>query len=1343
MPNGSECPITVLCDSGAVVANYISPLLVEKLFIEYDEDLPIRAAPPGAVAKLADGVTVHEVEGIVNLAITVLDSDSRPHMAVLDFEIFPIDQNVEVFIGFPSLCTVLKGLFLRIIDEGEQLYSQEIGRELEKSIAAVTILPEQYDKGEYEIRYPFVWAYSAADRIAEEESLLVEEFLKEPPISFVASRTYDEHRLEFMRTYDKQIFPEEHRKGNSDIPNEVVEFKRWLEVEGWKAFQPTANGWQGIKDVEISLEWKESLPRALPCNPRPVPNKLREKFEEYLDNMTKYFLVRSDSLIVTPILCVPKPPDGIRVVGMYNLTVNKYLASTTYYIPNARYLVQKCANSSWFGNGDITRAFHQLMLDVNSSKALTIATTRGNFRPVAIPEGVVCGSHYLQEVMSTIMAGSEDFNIVLFDNLFFFGKTLAEFLTNFRWVLQKSIEYRVIWNLSKTSYSQREILFGMSITPTGFSIARERYQGILDLGFPSNVKEARSCLGVLNFTADFVPPPGYAEYAFHIFDMTKKDFNWDPNTWKVDYRAAFERLKRVCTEGLITLGFPDYSLKWLVYCDASSKAACAVIVQIDEKGRQVPLAIYSKKFSDRAQGWPVIQQEAFSFDLAYSKGRTLLVGKPHDLLTDHENLLRIEKSERLMIRGIVQKMQGFNIERVLHIAGTKNPADHATRAPIINEVASVLRDDDTDAIPIWFSPCNNGISSILCKQWRKKGWSTSRISDTLNMLALASSTTVHVPEDIQEVTGYHEAIHMVAALQGQEVDMAIKEAHTDRHGHWGLVKTRENLNRDYPDHGVTDEQISTFLLGCYTCQKHSSRAPPAVIPFDKTHNRFPDDVTKAFRHVLSVDFVKLPKTSKGNVGASVFLNHFTRRFRWYAQPDNTSRELAKSFLKHYSVHGSFHYCLSDQGRDLLGECFKYLRTYLGQPNHLFSHMTSIAYRPQGHGTEPTIKKIINRLRDLVNDPEFDMEWDDEITMAIVEILINFSRNSETGAIPIAVESGDPEIYFSIPEEANFPEEKTADFTKLVHERILHLRSILAKNHEIRHAKKTANNSGTRNKLLAPGTFVLHHDHKLDNKLKLPREGPYEVIRHEPNSNEVIVKDLITGACDVRVYSGNLTAFRGTSEDALQAAMLDNQQHTVSRILGYQGDPLLRTSCSFLVEFIGKNKDPELIWKAWDSELDQLVQYEEFCRQRSELSFLLHSRKSMSKLIAEVKRQRIDVDEGQVSYWDLRSWGQQWYVELNLPNHFISRYMVKGVYGKVHSHRGGQRIDINFPALCEYYQGSAGMDSLAVHLWGRNSIWKNEWILVDEAFVIKNPSLLNEFYRTEYLRIIKKRLEDNK
>ncbi|NBO24568.1 MAG: hypothetical protein EBU93_04985, partial [Chlamydiae bacterium] len=112
----------------------------------------------------------------------------------------------------------------------------------------------------------------------------------------------------------------------------------------------------------------------------------------------------------------------------------------------------------------------------------------------------------------------------------------------------------------------------------------------------------------------------------------------------------------------------------------------------------------------------------------------------------------------------------------------------------------------------------------------------------------------------------------------------------------------------------------------------------------------------------------------------------------------------------------------------------------------------------------------------------------------------------------------------------------------------------------------------------------------------------------------------------------------------------------------------------------------------------------------------------------------------ICYYDLRSWGHAWYNEINLPNHFVTRYMVKGIYGKTGIYRGIQRIDINFPSMFENYIGSAGMDAVGVQLWGMNFIWKSDWILIDDKFVYNHPFLLNEFYRASQLRILETRIQ---
>jgi hypothetical protein len=52
----------------------------------------------------------------------------------------------------------------------------------------------------------------------------------------VASRTFEEHREEFLRVYDSKIFPTMFQKGQSNIPACVIDFKNYLEQRGYRAF---------------------------------------------------------------------------------------------------------------------------------------------------------------------------------------------------------------------------------------------------------------------------------------------------------------------------------------------------------------------------------------------------------------------------------------------------------------------------------------------------------------------------------------------------------------------------------------------------------------------------------------------------------------------------------------------------------------------------------------------------------------------------------------------------------------------------------------------------------------------------------------------------------------------------------------------------------------------------------------------------------------------------------------------------------------------------------------------------------------------------------------------------
>ena len=1325
LSNGSTISLTVLLDSGATHANYISPSAITEINERMQpEQLTILKPDRTYTATLADGITKYTISGIVKLQVSIVDSKDRAHTASLIFHVFPCQPDTSAIIGLPTLCTVYQDLFFDVIIEAAPHFTPS---QFDSMVSQVRLLPIEFDRGQYEVHNQ-IWSQPVSDLIAPEEHE-VPEF----GVNFMTSNTFAENKSNFLEAFDSQIFPIYFREGQPNIPQCVVDFKDFLRAEGYRAFQPSEQGWTFIKGIEVSIDLKENSPSVIHHNPRPVAHTLRSTLDKYIDDLLTYFWVPEyESTVVTPLVVAPKSDGGIRVCGAYNVTVNKITKLPSYAIPFPRDKVKSVIGSAWMAKIDVKRAFHNLALDLQSSKLLTIATHRGNFRPLGMPEGVIFGTQYLQQVMTLVLDSCEKYCLVLFDDLFLHAPTLELFCSYFIWVLRRCIAVGIVLSLEKTSFGTEGILFGMRVSKSGYEMDPARLQGLRDVGFPTTSSEVRSVMGLFNFVSDFCPR--YADIAAPLFEMSTKKFNWDAASWKIDYRHHFELLKHACTDCLVRLAFPDYEKEWVTYSDASMRAVCGIIVMLvkaDGEERQFPLAIYSKKLSGSALNWSTIQAEAFAIYNTYANGRDLLLGKPHDLLTDHANLLQMEKSERPMIRNICAYLQQFQISKILHVRTHENPADHPTRSPIIsssnNHVSTVTHSRV-------FCPTCPFIYDHLYSCWIQS-MSEDEVFDRMDMLTLASSVHWKDSNSACRSTSISETKHFLSTLQLSDDDLfKLKAVHSGRTGHWGFRKTKQILDEENPGHGLSDSDISLFIIGCNICQKNRAYARPAVIPFDKTHHKFPDN-DGAFRHMLSIDLLKLPPTSKGNAILCVILNHFTKRVRYYVQRDNTARSLSVSFFQHYSVHGPFCFIKSDEGSDLMSQSFTLLREYLGKPDQLFVHLPSLPYRPQAHGTEPSVKKAVQALRDILNDPDWDSswEWDDPITISTIECVVNFSRNSETGAIPIAVETGDPDIYFDLPDDlSTMPEAKTTDFILLVQKRMSIIRKILSKNHSILHEKRSELNNPARNELLQPGQFVTHRSHKAANKLKLPRLGPYLVLEHLYNSNDVKCRDLISDAI-VTFHSSTLSLFPGSAEKAREAAQLDDNQHVISKIVAYTGDVMKKTTLEFLVRFADDSES----WVTWSSDIDQTQQFEIFCRSKPQLFFALLDSKQAALAIADIKRSPIYLDQDSEVYVDLRRWDEVWYSELDLPNYLTITYVVKGIYGQAHNEFKFPRIDITFPALDESFIGAKGMDSVFIKLWGSNSQFHPDWVLIDDDFLLKYPHVLDDNKRKKRISDIKR------
>eukprot|EP01031_Cornospumella_fuschlensis_P027063 gene27063-32700_t len=222
-------------------------------------------------------------------------------------------------------------------------------------------------------------------------------------------------------------------------------------------------------------------------------------------------------------------------------------------------------------------------------------------------------------------------------------------------------------------------------------------------------------------------------------------------------------------------------------------------------------------------------------------------------------------------------------------------------------------------------------------------------------------------------------------------------------------------------------------------------------------------------------------------------------------------------------------------------------------------------------------------------------------------------------------------------------------------------------HQARVAAKRAAASGvtigTQN-TYAPGDFVLF---QLDptkprpTKLSPKYLGPYQVINQD--KNDVSARHVNLG--DVRtMHVERLKPFYGSLADAQEMAMLDQDQYLITSILAYRGDPDQRTSTQFEVEFA----DGSILWLPWSQDLSRAVQFEDFCRSRSELEPLIYDL-AVAKMLDHQLTQTpiVEVAVGDSVWIDLRFYGSAWYTALNLPDLDHTRYVVSFTYTRWAGH----------------------------------------------------------------------------
>ena len=182
---------------------------------------------------------------------------------------------------------------------------------------------------------------------------------------------------------------------------------------------------------------------------------------------------------------------------------------------------------------------------------------------------------------------------------------------------------------NKCTFAAREVTYlGNHVTEEGHLPDPSLLAAIREISPPKNATEVRFFLGLAAYYRRYVK--NFAAIAGPLHALTRKDavFHWSSGC-----QDAFDRLKTLLITSPIT-AFPDFSLPFRLYTDASTAGHGAILAQVRE-GKERIICYASRSLNLAEKAYPATKLECLAIVWAVAKFRPYLMSMPFEVYTDH------------------------------------------------------------------------------------------------------------------------------------------------------------------------------------------------------------------------------------------------------------------------------------------------------------------------------------------------------------------------------------------------------------------------------------------------------------------------------------------------------------------------------------------------------------------------------------------------------------------------------------------------------------------------------------------------------------------------------------
>jgi len=475
-----------------------------------------------------------------------------------------------------------------------------------------------------------------------------------------------------------------------------------------------------------------------------------------------------------------------------------------------------------------------------------------------------------------------------------------------------------------------EITFmGHQITSAGLQADPEKVKAITEMKSPSNVKELRRFLGLVNYLGKFLPH--FSAVAERLRNLTKNDVPWN---WSEVQESAMHELKCMITQTPV-LAFYDPTKDLMIENDACEYGLGSVLLQDDK-----PIAYASRSLSDAETRYAQIESEMLAVVFGLEKFHHYAYGRHVKISTDHKPLVSIVtkplSSAPRRPQGLILRTQCYDYS-LQYRSGKSIPIpDTLSRAPL----------QDADAV-VLETVSNVSLCAINTSRLDRTGREFEQFAQH-DHVWLAREQSISATVDIHL---FQLPRRLGIVLRGERVViLSSMRADTKRRIHAGHLEINSCLRRAHDIvfwPGMSSE-IRQFVESCHICATYCDKQPQETISMHDVCSRPWEKVGTDLFTIDHRDYLVTVDYASGFIEVDYL-------------PDTLSETIITKMKHHFARYGTPDTVVSDGGPQYTSISFKHF-----SDSWQFEHVITSPGNSKANGAaEATVKSVKKLMRKCI------------------------------------------------------------------------------------------------------------------------------------------------------------------------------------------------------------------------------------------------------------------------------------------------------------------------------------------------------------------------------------------